>query len=129
MALTDTAIRTLKPGAKDYKAVDEKGLYLLVTPTGGRLWQLEYRSAGGVERKLSLGSYPDISLMDARDLRDDARKLLASGIDPAEKKRRDAAQSGIDDLALGSAFVWESQIQTKELTRPAPTSRWPLVRA
>ena len=89
MALTDTAIRALKPGPKDYKATDEKGLYLLVTPTGGRLWRLKYRSPGGVERKLSLGGYPDVSLKDARDLRDDARKLLASGIDPAEKKRRD----------------------------------------
>jgi integrase len=89
MALTDTAIRALKSGAKDYKAADEKGLYLLVTPTGGRLWRLKYRSPGGVERKLSLGGYPDVSLKNARDLRDDARKLLASGVDPAEKKRRD----------------------------------------
>ncbi len=89
MALTDTAIRALRPGAKDYKVADEKGLYLLVTPTGGRLWRLKYRSPGGVERKLSLGGYPDVSLKDARDLRDDARKLLASGVDPAEKKRRD----------------------------------------
>ena len=89
MALTDTAIRALKSGAKDYKAADEKGLYLLVTPTGGRLWRFKYRSPGGVERKLSLGGYPDVSLKDARDLRDGARKLLASGADPAEKKRRD----------------------------------------
>ncbi len=88
MALSDTAIRALKPGAKDYKASDEKGLYLLVTPTGGRLWRLKYRTPGGVERKLSLGAYPDVSLKDARDLRDDARKLLASGVDPAERKRR-----------------------------------------
>ena len=89
MALSDTAIRALKPGPKDYKAADEKGLYLLVTPTGGKLWRLKYRSPGGVERKLSLGGYPDVGLKDARDLRDDARKLLASGFDPAEKKRRD----------------------------------------
>ena len=89
MALTDTAIRALKPGGKDYKAADEKGLYLLVTPTGGRLWRLKYRSPGGVERKLSLGAYPAVSLKDARDERDDARKLLASGFDPAEKKKRD----------------------------------------
>ena len=89
MALTDTAIRALKPSTKDYKASDEKGLYLLVTPTGGRLWRLKYRSPGGVERKLSLGAYPDVGLKDARDLRDNARKLLASGVDPAERKRRD----------------------------------------
>ena len=89
MALTDSAIRALKPRDKDYKATDEKGLYLLVTPAGGRLWRLKFRSPGGVERKLALGAYPDASLKDARDLRDDARKQLASGVDPADKKKRD----------------------------------------
>lgn len=89
MALTDTSIRALKPSGKDYKATDEKGLYLLVTPAGGRLWRLKFRSPGGVERKLALGAYPEVTLKDARDLRDDARKLLASGIDPADKKKRD----------------------------------------
>ncbi|MEQ1498812.1 MAG: integrase arm-type DNA-binding domain-containing protein [Novosphingobium sp.] len=110
MALTDTAIRALKPGAKDYKAADEKGLYLLVTPTGGRLWRLKYRSPGGVERKLSLGGYPDVSLKDARDLRDDARKLLASGVDPAEKKRRDRHAAKVS-AANSFAAVAQSYIE------------------
>lgn len=89
MPLTDSAIRTLKPRDKPYKVADEKGLYLLVSPSGGRLWKVKFRTAGGVEKKLSLGAYPDISLKEARDIRDEARSLRAKGIDPAEKKRRD----------------------------------------
>lgn len=89
MALTDSAIRALKPRERAYKVSDEKGLYLQVTPAGGRLWRMKFRAAGGVEKKLSFGGYPEISLRDARDLRDEARSLIAKGVDPADKKRRD----------------------------------------
>lgn len=89
MALTDSAIRVLKPRDKAYKVADEKGLYLQVTPTGGRLWRVKFRAQGGVEKKLSLGAYPDISLKSARELRDAARSMIARGVDPAEQKRRD----------------------------------------
>lgn len=87
MPLSDTAIRALKPSDKQYKVADEKGLYLLVTPAGGKLWKLKYRVGGVKEGKLSLGSYPDVGLKDARELRDAARKLVAQGVDPAERKR------------------------------------------
>jgi integrase len=98
MALTSIAIRNAKPKAKPYKLADEKGLFLLVQPSGGMLWRFKFRVDGRdeqgnpkkVERKLGLGTYPDVSLKDARELRDEARTLLAKGIDPAEKKRRDA---------------------------------------
>jgi integrase len=89
VALTDSAIRVLKPRDKAYKVADEKGLYLQVTPTGGRLWRVKFRAQGGVEKKLSLGAYPDISLKSARELRDAARSMIARGVDPAEQKRRD----------------------------------------
>ena len=89
MALTDSAIRALKPRDRDYKVSDEKGLYLQVTPAGGKLWRVKFRTAAGLEKKLSLGAYPEISLKDARDMRDDARSQLARGTDPAERKRRD----------------------------------------
>jgi integrase len=89
MALTETAIRALKARDKPFKQADEKGLYLLITPSGGRLWKLKYRSQAGSEKKLSLGSYPDISLKDARVLRDVARAAIAKGGDPAANKRRD----------------------------------------
>lgn len=88
MALTDTAIRALKPAAKAYKRADSDGLYLQITPTGGKLWRFKYRHHG-VERKLSLGTYPAMSLAEARRSRDEARKLLAAGQDPATAKQRD----------------------------------------
>jgi integrase len=86
MALTDTAIRTAKSGETDRKLADEKGLYLLVTATGSKLWRLKYR-VDGKEKKLVLGAYPEISLKDARTARDAARKVAQSGGDPAIAKR------------------------------------------
>ncbi|WP_225204924.1 tyrosine-type recombinase/integrase [Novosphingobium huizhouense] len=89
MPLSDATIRNLKPRDKDYRVADEKGLYLQVSPAGGRLWRMKYRTATGSEKKLAFGAYPEVSLKAARDLRDEARKLLAAGIDPAEKKKQD----------------------------------------
>ncbi len=86
MALTNTAIRNTKPQSKPVKQVDGEGLYLLVTPAGGKLWRLKYRFAGK-EKLLALGAYPAVSLKDARDKRSEARKLLAEGIDPSEHKK------------------------------------------
>jgi integrase len=95
MRLTDTAIRNAKPGAKPYKLADERGLHLLIQPQGGRLWRMKYRVNGAdseglpkrIERLLSFGSYPEVSLKSARELRDEARKRLAEGIDPSQLKR------------------------------------------
>jgi integrase len=89
MALTDIALRNAKAMEKPYKLTDEKGLYLLVTPSGGRLWKLKFRNKAGVEKKLSLGTYPEVGLKQVRERRDDARRMLANGVDPAEQKRRD----------------------------------------
>ena len=86
MPLTDTAIRKAKPAVKPYKLADEKGLYLLIGPTGSKLWRVKYRF-GGREKLLSLGVYPDVSLKDARERRDEARKLLANGTDPGAAKK------------------------------------------
>ncbi len=89
MSLTDSSIRDLKPRDRSHKFADEKSLYLQVTPSGGKLWRVKFRAPGGTEKKLSLGAYPDVSLRQARELRDEAQSLLAKGIDPAEKKQRD----------------------------------------
>ena len=96
MALTDSAIRALKPQLKAYKVADEKGLYVLVTPAGGKLWKLKFRNDRGIEKKLSLGAYPDLGLKSARDCRDDARTGLAKGVDPAEKKQSDKRAAKIN---------------------------------
>ncbi len=86
MPLADTAIRNAKPGAKPAKLFDERGLFLLVTPTGGKWWRLRYKF-DGKEKLLSLGVYPDVGLKEARTRRDAARKLLADDIDPGEHRK------------------------------------------
>lgn len=86
MPLTDTKIRNAKPTDKVQKLFDGGGLYLEVARSGGKWWRLKYRY-GGKEKRLSLGVYPEISLRDARERRDDAKKLLANDIDPSEARR------------------------------------------
>lgn len=86
MPLSNTAIRNAKPGDKAKKMFDGGGLYLEVAPSGGKWWRLKYRF-DGKERRLSLGVYPDVSLKDARERRDEARKLLANKIDPSENRK------------------------------------------
>lgn len=90
MALTDTSVRNAKPSAKTIKLTDERGLYLELSPRGGKWWRLKYRF-DGKEKRLSLGVYPDVSLKDARDRRDDARKQVAAGIDPSEARKAEKA--------------------------------------
>jgi len=84
--LTDVTVRNAKPKDKAYKITDEKGLYLLIPVTGGKLWRFDYRYFGK-RKTLALGGYPDVSLIKAREFRDDARKSLASDIDPAEVRK------------------------------------------
>jgi integrase len=86
MALTDTAVRNAKPTTKPVKLYDERGLFLLVTPAGGKWWRFRYK-LDGKEKLLSLGVYPDVGLKDARTRRDAARKLLANGVDPGENRK------------------------------------------
>ena len=100
MALTDTAIRNAKARERDYKLGDGGGLYLLVTRSGGRLWRLKYRT-DGVERKLSIGRYPAVSLSAARKARDAARQKASAGDDPAAAKRRERVKA---KLAAGTTF-------------------------
>jgi integrase len=84
--LTDRAIREAKPAAKPYKLYDERGMFLLVMPQGGKLWRLKFR-INGVEKALSLGKYPDVSLAAARRKRDAERALIADGVDPSAVRR------------------------------------------
>ena len=86
MPLSDRAIKATKPKEKDFKLSDEKGLYLLIKKNGAKLFRLKYRF-NGKEKKLSIGPYPDVTLQKARQMRDDARKLLVDGIDPSAHKK------------------------------------------
>jgi integrase len=94
--LTNTEILASKPRQKPYKLGDDGGLFLLVTPTGGRWWRFKFR-VHGREKLLSLGIYPDVSLKQARERRDDARRQMADGVDPCAKRRA-------EKLALGNTF-------------------------
>lgn len=86
MALTDVKVRNAKPGEKQIKLYDGDGLYLLITPAGGKWWRFKYRF-GGKEKLLALGTYPEVSLLEARDKRIEARKQVAAGVDPSETKK------------------------------------------
>lgn len=86
MPLTDTVIRNAKPADKPYKLYDGGGLYIEITPSGGKLWRLKYRYAGK-EKLQALGKYPAVSLSAARSRRDEGKTLLADSIDPGEVKR------------------------------------------
>jgi integrase len=88
MPLTDKIASAAKPKEKPYRLTDERGMYLEVTPRGGRYWRFKYRFAGK-EKRLALGVYPDTTLAGAREQREAARKLLASGIDPAQVRKTD----------------------------------------
>ena len=86
MPLTDTEIRSVQFGDKPFKVFDERGLFLLVTPSGGKWWRFKYR-CNGKEKQLSLGVYPDVGLKAARKRRDEARERVAAGIDPSEHRK------------------------------------------
>jgi integrase len=100
MALSDTQIKQAKPTDKPQRLFDGGGLYLEIKPSGGKLWRLKYRY-DRKEKLLSLGSYPEVSLKQARKLRDDARALLAAGTDPSEQRK---AERQAHELAVLSTF-------------------------
>lgn len=84
--LSEIKIRSIKAQGKDFKLFDGGGLYLLVTTSGGKLWHFKYRYKGK-EKKIAWGAYPEISLLDARQKRDEARKQLINGFDPGEIRK------------------------------------------
>lgn len=86
MALTDTKVRSAKPEAKEYSLVDGDGMFLLIHPNGSKYWRFRFRF-GGKQHLMAFGVYPETSLADARQKREEARKLVAAGVDPREHKR------------------------------------------
>jgi integrase len=99
MPLTDIATKGAKATTKAYKLSDGKGMYLEVMPTGSKYWRLKYRF-GGKEKRLAIGVYPEVTLKEARDGRDAARRLLAQGIDPSAAKQ--LAKHAINTAATNS---------------------------
>jgi len=107
--LSDMKIKTAKPKEKPYKLFDVDGLYLLVTEKGGKWWRFKYRF-GGKEKLLSLGTYPEICLADARQRRDEARKQVAQGIDPgAVRKAQKQAETEETETFEVIAREWHAK--------------------
>ena len=104
MPLTDTAIKALKPKSKSYREFDSGGLYLEIAPSGGKWWRLKYRFQGK-EKRISLGVYPAIGLKDARARRDEAKELLAKGVDPGERKKEEKA--AVEAATLDASLTFE----------------------
>ena len=115
MPLTDTALRNLKSDGTPTKLADSEGLYLYLSATGGKLWRMDYRFAGK-RKTLSFGSYPTVSLKEARKKRDWAKELLAKGEDPGEHKKKVKAEAEAQarEQALTFAVVAEEWFATKQ---------------
>ena len=116
MPLTDVKIRKAKPEAKPRRLYDERGLYLEIAPAGGKWWRFKYRFAGK-EYRLGLGTYPDVSLQEAREGRDKLRKLVRQGKDPGAERR--AQKIGAGDSFKEIAEEWIAL-----RTNPGSDSRW-----
>lgn len=113
--LTATEVSKVKPKDKAFKLADEKGLYLLVQATGGKLWRFDYRF-DGKRKTLAFGAYPEVALADARNKRDEARKLIANEIDPSETKKA-AKASKKDSLANSFEVIVREWLSTKMQTK------------
>ena len=123
--LTDTAIRNVKPTEKAFRVADSGGLYLEVSPSGGKLWRFKYRF-DRKQKLMALGAYPDVSLPKARDRRDQARRLLADGMDPGEQRK--AAKQTRAGLAANTFEVIGREWYAKAMEGKAETTKEKLMR-
>ncbi|MGX5650189.1 tyrosine-type recombinase/integrase [Hydrogenophaga borbori] len=107
MPLSDTAVRSAKSRDRAYKLTDERGLHLHVTAQGSKLWRWAYRF-DGKQKLMALGQYPDVSLAQAREGREAARKLLTSGTDPMAQRKADkvARRLAVEHSSSAIARIW-----------------------
>jgi len=122
MALTAAAIRNIKVRAKPYKLTDGDGLFLYVTPNGGRYWRMNYRHLGK-QKTLAFGVWPDTGLAEAREQREAARKVLARGDDPAEKIRLDRIAATVAASNSFKAVADEWLVKVEREGRSAVTMK------
>ena len=114
--LTETKLRNAKPADKPYKLFDERGLYLIVHPNGGRWWRFKY-TVGGREKLISLGTYPDVSLKRAREKRDDARSHVADGVDPSDKRQAERLAQADTFEAVAREWLPKQSFTPKSLQK------------
>lgn len=122
MGLTAVAIKAAKGRDKPYKLTDGDGLFLYVTPKGGRYWRMNYRHLGK-QKTLAFGVYPDTGLADAREQRDAARKLLARGEDPAERIKLDRIAATVAASNSFKAVADEWLVKVEREDRSAATMK------
>lgn len=131
MPLSDTGLKNLKPTEKPYKKADGGGLHVLVSPTGAKLFRLAYRY-NGKQKLLSLGAYPAVKLVEVRAKRDEARALLAKGLDPSAERKRAEVEKAVETLTTFRA-VAEEWLAKREKERAAEQTmvkaRWLLGKA
>jgi len=122
--LTETGIKRTKPGMQPVKLTDGRGLYLHVAPTGGKLWRYAYRF-NGKQKLMALGGYPDVSLTEARERHQKARKVLASGLDPMEERKAAKAEQDAKTTTFEDVFnLWfEKWIVGKDERHAEQTKR------
>jgi hypothetical protein len=128
MALTDPAVRNARSRERPYKLADGRGLCLLVQPNGSKWWRFRYQWNGG-ERMLSLGTYPDTPLAEARNQREAARQALEKGIDPGAERRvqRDAVDNTFQSVAEHYLAHLEKQVRlNKRSSKTLKKARWAL---
>lgn len=102
--LTNTEVLKAKPRSAEYRMTDGRGLYLTITPTGGKLWRYKYRFQKR-EKLMSFGAYPDVSLLDAREKHAQARRVLATGVDPMAARKAEKLQAAIGDVSSFQAVA------------------------
>ena len=113
MKLNDRQIKNAKPAEKPYKLNDGKGLYLYVNTSGGKLWRFDF-SHNGTRKTLSIGKYPTVSLVEARQTAENARRLLAAGQDPGEAKQQEKRerQAAVSNTFRSIAAEWHKHRET-----------------
>ena len=128
--LSDARIKAAKPRGKVWKLGAGRGLYLAITPEGGKLWRFDYQVKGGKRKTMSLGRYPDIGLRQARDMCEDLRRQVAMGIDPGAAKQDTKAQAKAAEQPAGAgtfkAFTttWMERENAKLAEVTAGKNRW-----
>lgn len=120
--LTDTEVRNLQPKAKQYKASDSGGMYLDVRPNGAKYWRFKYRF-GGKEKLLALGIYPVVGVKDARNRRNEAKRLIDKGIDPGQQRKVEKLTAVLSSANTFQAIALEWQEQNEKHWAPITASK------
>ena len=123
MALSDTTIRALKAKGHRYERADEKGLFIEVLPRGEKSWRYRYRLNGRRE-KVTIGSYPDVPLAEARERRQDYAKLIAKGDSPARAKQRQKLDGLKAKTVREMGTLFEAEVIDKKYRKPADAKRY-----